>query len=174
MMMADTARKHSTASPRDRSKITRKDEPTREQQKVLDAYFQNPNAAQVGRDLGVSERNVRRIRDRFQEQLEERWRQRDAEEQARADARRRRVEEWVDAGLDRAMHQLDALLESQNESIRLRAAKLRIDWALRAAHGGLTGYAFTALDELVSAHASELQERLGANASADEQEGSAA
>lgn len=57
----------------------------------------------------MSERNVRRIRDRFQEQLQERWRQRDAEEHARADARRRRVEDWIDAGLDKAMREFDEL-----------------------------------------------------------------
>jgi hypothetical protein len=172
--MADTAGKRSTATPAARSGTRRKEEPTREQQKVLDAYYDNQNAAQVARDLGVSERNVRRIRDSFEEQLQERWGRRDAEEQAQADARRGRVDEWIDAGLDRAMHELDALLESQNESIRLRVARQWIEWALRAANRGVAGDVFTVLDELASAHAHELRERLGANPPADEQEGNAA
>lgn len=172
--MADTAGKRSTARPAARSGTRRKEEPTREQQKVLNAYYVNPNAAQVARDLGVSERNVCRIRDTFQEQLQDRWVRADAEEQSQADARRRRVDEWIDAGLDRAMQELDALLESPNESIRLRVARQWIEWALRAANRRVAGDVFTVLDELASAHAQELRERLDADPPAAEQEGNAA
>lgn len=172
--MADTAGKRSTGTPAARSGTRREEEPTREQQKVLNAYCENPNAAQVARDLGVSERNVRRIRDTFQEQLQDRWVRADVEEQSQADARSRRVDEWIDAGLDRAMQELDALLESPNESIRLRVARQWIEWALRAADRRVAGDVFTVLDELASAHAQELRERLGANPPADEQEGDAA
>ena len=98
----------------------------------------------------------------------------DAEEQSQADARGRRVDEWIDAGLDRAMQEVDALLESPNESIRLRVARQWIEWALRAANRRVAGDVFTVLDELASAHAQELRERLGANPPADEQEGNAA
>jgi hypothetical protein len=172
--MADTTDKRSTATPAARSGTRRKEGPTREQQNVLNAYYENPNAAQVARDLGVSERNVRRIRDSFQEQLQERWDRRDTEEQAQADVRRRRVDDWIDGGLDRAMQELDALLESQNESIRLRVARQRIEWALRAANRGVAADVFTVLDELASAHARDLRERLDADPPADEQEGDAA
>ena len=109
----------------------RQGQPTRAQQEVLNAYYAKPIVAEVARDLGVSERSVGRIVHRFHDQLDRRWSERDAEQQARADARHARIEEWIDAGVDEAMTVIDACLQSENESIRLRAAKLRLDLALR-------------------------------------------
>jgi hypothetical protein len=145
--------------------------PTREQRRVLDALVEHPNAAAVARALGVSERNVRRIRDRFSEELQERWRRRDEEGRALADARRYRIEAWLDASLDRAMDELDALLTSANESIRLRAAKTRIDLALRFEHRGVAGLSMP-LDDLAAAHAEELRERIRGLAEGDPPRGS--
>lgn len=103
--------------------------PTRAQQEVLDAYYRHPNAAAVARTLGRSERNVRRIRDQYRYQLEERWRDRNAELLARAEARMATVEDWIDAELGGALAGIVDLLTSKNEAIRLRVAKLVIGLA---------------------------------------------
>ena len=133
-MATDKVTKASAASPRAKKQAqaaSPKSKPSRSEQRVLDAHYKTPSPTTVSRALGVSERNVRRIRDRFQDQLDERWKQRDAEQQALEDARLARVQAWIDEGLDRAMAVIDGLLESSNESIRLRAAKVRIELALR-------------------------------------------
>jgi hypothetical protein len=136
--------------------------PNREQQVVLDAYFENPNAAAVARDLGKSERNVRRICDRFSGELLERWRERDEELRARSEARRARVEDWIDDGLGRAFEQLDASMGSANEAVRLRAAKMTIDIALRPLGHVGAGMGRTELDDLRRDHLQELQRQLRA------------
>jgi hypothetical protein len=141
---------------------------------VLDAYLENPNAAAVARALGRSERNVRRIRDRFAYQLHERWSQRDAELEARADARWRRVQDWIDAGLDPAMAQFDDSLQSENESVRLRAAKVRIDLAIRPIERGIGGTSLTDLVGATSDRTTELQQQLNAMPPPDPTKGTAA
>jgi len=131
-------------------------EMTRRHKEVLDLYFGNPNAAAVARETGFDERTVRRIRDAHKGYLDERWRVRDEELETRADARRSRVLEWADAGLDRAMAEIDALLEDDNPSVRLRAAKVKIDLALRG--GGRAGrQQLAGLDALNSARISEIE-----------------
>ena len=135
-------------------------EPTREQQLILNAYADMPNAAAVARALGKSERNVRRVCDQFRGQLEEGWAERDAELTARAEARRRRVLDWIDEGLARAMEQLDALMESTSESVRLRACKVRIDLALRQGEREASKLTPAALRDVTQEHLAELQQTL--------------
>jgi hypothetical protein len=107
--------------------------PTMPQQRVLDAYFDHPNAAAVARECGVSERHVRRICGDFADQLDERERQREADHRALADARRSKIDEWSDRGLEKTLERLDALAESANDRVALQAIKLKLEIAM---HGG--------------------------------------
>lgn len=131
--------------------------PTRAQQRILSAYEVTPSAAAVARRLELSERNVRRIVHRYRDELTERWRQRDAEQRARTDARTARLEAWLDERLNDAMEQLQQLLESQNESIRLRAAKVIVDLSLRRVERAAVGAHLTALTEATDAHVAALE-----------------
>jgi hypothetical protein len=106
-------------------------EPTQQQQLLLDAYFANPNAAAVAREHRKSERNVRRIVETFADLLHERRRQQDAERRARADARRAKIDDWADRGLDETLQHLDALMTTETEGVAIRAIKLKLDIAMR-------------------------------------------
>ena len=75
-------KEHQGASKRDAG------QPSRAHQEILDAYYENPNAVGVARALGVNERTVRRVRDRYRNLLEERWRERDEEHERRSAQRR--------------------------------------------------------------------------------------
>lgn len=111
---------------------TQRGEPTLRQQQVLSAYLEDPNAAAVGRELHVSERNVRRLVERFADRLGEMSRERDQERRLRADAREAKVQIWADGSLEDSLQRLDALAESSNDGTALRAIKLKIELALRA------------------------------------------
>jgi hypothetical protein len=102
-------------------------EPSLQQQRVLDTYFETPNAAAVARDLDISERQVRRIIEKFRPLLEER-RDRDKREIAeRSAARRAKLAAWADIAQRENFEALDVLVRSPEAAIRLRAIKMRQD-----------------------------------------------
>jgi hypothetical protein len=105
--------------------------PTVAQRRILDAYFAKPNAAAVARELGVSERNVRRVCHRFSDELRERSRRRDAERVARADARQAKIEDWADRVLDETLTRPNELAASENAGVAIRAIKLMLEIAMR-------------------------------------------
>jgi hypothetical protein len=106
--------------------------PTSRQQQILDAYFEGPNAAAVARALRVSERNVRRIVQQFDDLLVERRQQRFEERLQRIDARHARTQVWADSTLGEALDRLDELAASKNEGVALRATRMKLDIALLA------------------------------------------
>jgi hypothetical protein len=135
-------------------------EPTAKQMLALDAYFLNPNAAAVARQLGVSERNVRRIVGKFSDHLRARRQQRDAERQGRAEARKAKIDEWVDDGLDEALRRVDVISTGENETAALRALKLKIDLALRKVEPASSFFADPELDAMRRAKEHELAQQL--------------
>lgn len=106
--------------------------PNARQQQILDEYFECPNAAAVSRALGASERNVRRIVERFDDLLAERRRQRFEERVQRIDARHARAQDWADSRLGEALDRLDQLAASQDQGVALRATRIKLDIALLA------------------------------------------
>jgi hypothetical protein len=137
-------------------------EPTHQQQMILDAYFANPNAAAVARELRKSERNVRRIVERFADLLRERGRQQDAERHARAAARQAKFDDWLDHGLEGALRRLDALTTSENDSVALRAIRLMLDLAMRTTAPATVFSSEPGLDAMRQAKERELLEQLRA------------
>jgi hypothetical protein len=135
-------------------------EPTLQQQLVLDAYFANPNAAAVARDLRKSERNVRRIVETFADLLRERRREQDAERRPRAGARQARIDDWVDRGLDETLKHLDALTTSEIGGVAIRAIKLTLDIAMREVGPAAVFSGDPGIDAMRHAKERELMERL--------------
>jgi len=105
--------------------------PNVRQDEILNAYLDNPNAAAVARSLKTNDRHVRRLVKQFADVLEERRRERLERRQERADARLARSEALADAMLDSALQRLNQLSESSNESIAIRAVRIKLDLALR-------------------------------------------
>jgi hypothetical protein len=102
-------------------------EPTFAQRKILDLYVDLPNAAAVSRQSDQSERNVRRIVEKFGDYVEDKWQAREAEHLRRDSARTSKVEGWLDESLDDLLRRLDALAGSANEGVALRAIKMKLD-----------------------------------------------
>lgn len=102
-------------------------QPTLRQQRVLDKYFEMPNAAAVARDLGMSDRQVRRIVDDHRQLLDERRHREKREIGERAAARQAKVAAWAYVAQDDNLEALDVLVRSPDEAIRLRAIKVRQD-----------------------------------------------
>jgi sirohydrochlorin ferrochelatase len=97
------------------------------EQKVIDLYYRVPIAARVAQELGLSERHVRRIVEKRRPELNRR-RDRDEREIAeRTFARRSGIADWADGAQQQNLDALDALLESGEETVRLRAIKMRQD-----------------------------------------------
>jgi hypothetical protein len=105
--------------------------PSPRQEEILSTYADNPNAAAVGRALGTNERHVRRVVEEFEGRLDELLHERDQERRQRSRAREAKVHAWADASLDESLRRLDSLAVSANESIALRAIKMKLDLALR-------------------------------------------
>ena len=103
--------------------------PTTRQRDILDTYLANPNAAAVHRATGESERNVRRLVERFASYLEEERKARDAERIARESARRTKIQDWLDDTLEDDLRRLDELTASKTEGVALRALKAKFDLA---------------------------------------------
>jgi hypothetical protein len=102
-------------------------EPSLQQQRVLDAYYERPNAAAVARDLDMSDRQVRRIVEEFRPRLEERRDRERREIVERGAARRAKLAAWAEIAQRENLEALDVLVRSPEEAIRLRAVKLRQD-----------------------------------------------
>lgn len=105
--------------------------PNAGQEEILLAYAANPNAAAVARQLKTHERHVRRVVSQFPAHLSRLRRQARQERQERRYAREAKLEEWSDEVLDRCLLRLDRFLESDAESIALKALRMQIDLALR-------------------------------------------
>lgn len=104
--------------------------PSPRQQEILKAYVRRPIAAQVARDQGMSERNVRRIIHAFAPQLEQMRRERDLEQVATARARTNLAHDWADATLPTALERLGELLFS-GDRVAVQAIKFVFDVAFR-------------------------------------------
>jgi hypothetical protein len=102
-------------------------QPSLRQQRVLDKFYELPNAAAVARDLGMSERQVRRIIDEFRPLLDERWHREKRETADRAAARHAKLTAWAHVAQQENLEALDVLVRSPDETVRLRAIKLRQD-----------------------------------------------
>jgi hypothetical protein len=102
-------------------------QPSVRQERVLDKYYETPNAAAVARDLDMSERQVRRIVEKHRPELNKRRDRDDREITERTIARRSRIADWADEAQQQNLDALDALLESGEETVRLRAVKMRQD-----------------------------------------------
>jgi hypothetical protein len=137
-------------------------EPTQQQGLLLDAYFANPNAAAVAREYHKSERNIRRIAETFADLLHERRRQQNAERQATADARRAKIDDWVDGGLDETLRRLDALATSETEGVAIRAIKLTLDIAMREVGPAAIFFGDQGIDAMRQAKERELVQQLRA------------
>ena len=106
-------------------------EPNPGQQEILLAYAEHPNAAAVARALRSNERHVRRIVDKFPTQLDEIRRERHRERREKAEAREAKMHKWADDSIEQCLGQLDALTQSENETVALRSLKLKLDLVLR-------------------------------------------
>ena len=102
-------------------------QPTLRQQRVLDEYYELANAAAVARNLGMSDRQVRRIIDDFRPLLDDRRYRERREIAERAAARQAKVAAWAHVAQQENLEALDVLVRSPDEAIRLRAIKLRQD-----------------------------------------------
>lgn len=135
-------------------------EPTQQQQLLLNAYFAYPNAAAVAREHHKSERNVRRIAEKFADLLHERRRQQDAERRARAGARQAKIDDWADRGLDETLQHLDALMTSETEGVAIRAIKLKLDIAMREVEPAAVFSGDPGIDAMRQAKERELMQQL--------------
>ena len=95
-------------------------EPTLRQRQILDAYFEQPNAAAVGRSTGASERNVRRIVERFAGYLKAKSEARYAERIERELARTSRMQLWLDGTLDDDMRRSTSSRRAPTRTSRSR------------------------------------------------------
>ena len=106
-------------------------EPTPRQEEILIAYAEHPNAAAVARALPSNEGHVRRIVKKFPTQLDEIRRERHRERRERAEAREAKLHKWADESIEQCLRQLDALTQSENETVALRAVNMKLDLVLR-------------------------------------------
>ncbi|CAN5643262.1 hypothetical protein BH18ACT17_BH18ACT17_08470 [soil metagenome] len=105
--------------------------PSVRQEEILLAYVDQPNAAEVARVLGASERNVRRIVQQFGPELDGIRRERYRERLERADAREVRLERWADDSIDAALRRLDELADTADPDVAVRALKMKLDLVQR-------------------------------------------
>jgi hypothetical protein len=147
--------------------------PTPRQQQILDSFFECPNAAAVARTLRVSERNVRRIAQRFDGLLVERRQQRFEERLQRIDARHARTQDWADSTLEETLGRLDELAASENEGVALRATRTKLDISFHGSSAALTPQTHAA-DRLLGLLQRELADRLAELESDPEQRGESA
>ena len=106
-------------------------EPNPGQQEILLAYAEHPNAAAVARAMRSNERHVRRIVKKFPTQLDEIRRERHRERREKAEAREAKLHQWADDSIEQCLGQLDALTQSENQTVAIRALKLKLDLVLR-------------------------------------------
>jgi hypothetical protein len=90
----------------------------------------------------------------------ERRRQQDAERQARAGARRAKIDDWIDQDLVRTLQRLDALTNSENESIALRAIRMKLDIAIGKVNPAPVLSSDPEIDAIYQAKERELLEQL--------------
>ena len=102
-------------------------EPSPRQEQILQAYAANPIAAAVARALQVNERHVRRIVKKFPTQLNDIRQERHRERRERAEAREAKVHQWADDSIEQCLRQLDALAESTNQAVAIRALSMKLD-----------------------------------------------
>jgi hypothetical protein len=128
---AATERRHKrdeSESRREASSLPK--EPNARQEEILQAFALTPNAAAVGRALRTNERHVRRVLKQFPERVDELCRERDQERRERAEARKAKVQEWLDESLDGDIARLDTLVANASDSVALSAIKLKFHIAL--------------------------------------------
>jgi hypothetical protein len=123
--MAEQSDMSGDHGPNEEEAVTK--QPSLRQQRVLDKYYEMPNAAAVARDLDMSERQVRRIVEEGRPELKRRRDRDDREITERTLARRSKIADWADGAQQQNLVALDALLASGEATVRLRAIKMRQD-----------------------------------------------
>ena len=106
-------------------------QPTARQQEILDELLRDPVMARVARTLGVNERTVRRVRDRYRPLIEQGRRERAMARFASDRSRRMMVEDSLDANLPDALERLGELATDADGRLALAAIKSMLDAALR-------------------------------------------
>jgi hypothetical protein len=113
----------------DESRSTK--QPTARQQEILEELLRDPVMARVARTVGVNERTVRRVRDRYGPLIEQGRRERAMARFASDRSRRMMVEDSLDANLPDALERLGELAMDADGRLALAAIKSMLDAALR-------------------------------------------